>query len=156
MPLTDVDHGYDAMLRRFREASKGRAVDVGVMGSEATQSYEDGVTVADVAGWMEFNTYSGGVRSWLRDYVDPNKARLETALEEMAKRVVMGRIPSLDQGLSLIGPKIQKEIQARIKSGIAPPNAPATIARKRSSGTLRDKGQFWSSITWAFVKVGAT
>ncbi len=43
--------------------------------------------------------------------------------------------------------KIENAIIGKILSNAPPPNAPATIAKKRSSGTLRDTGEMLGHVT---------
>ena len=153
MAVSVRDHGYDALVAKLGPMARGRAVDVGIMGSEADQVYDGGETVADIASQHEFGL---GVpeRSFIRAYVDENRAEIERAIREMAKRVVSGELPSFDYGLNLIGVKVQKEIVVRIKAGIAPPLSQVTMDRKGSSVPLIDTGQLWSSITYALKQLG--
>lgn len=52
-------------------------------------------------------------------------------------------MPSL---LRQVGDHMVSSVQRRINSGIGPENAPLTVAVKRGSQTLRDRGQLLSSI----------
>jgi hypothetical protein len=145
-----VDRGA---LKLLRTLEKKGAIRVGVIGSEAAEKKlaRSGATadftVAQVAAKHEFGI---GVprRSWLRDYVDQNEAKIRKKLRKIADKVKKGEI-TLDAGLDALGADIVGEIQARISKSIPPPNSLRTRARKGSNTTLIDTGQFWSSITWA-------
>ena len=45
------------------------------------------------------------------------------------------------------GMDLRNEIIKKINSNIPPPNAPSTIKKKKSSKTLQDTGNLWTSIT---------
>ena len=153
MTVIDRDHGYAALFRRLATEQRGRVVDVGVMGQEGAGIYEGtGLTVADVASFHEFGR---GVpeRSFIRAYVDENRAKIEDRLRVMAKRVISGQLRSFEEGLELIGLRIQAEIQARIRGGISPGLSDATIESKGSSTPLIDTGQLLSSITYELRRI---
>ncbi len=101
------------------------------------------------------NEFGLGVpeRSFIRDWADQNQAKNEERLKAIGIQVLKGSY-TVDVGLGRLGALFQGEIQQRISSGIAPPNAPSTIARKESSTPLIDTGQLRSSILWKVTKVG--
>lgn len=146
-----VDRG-GAKLARFARNLRGpgAAVLVGVQGKEAkathrTEDGEEAQTVGEIASQHELGL---GVpeRSWLRDWVDENRAQIQEDLRRAMRLVLLGRMTK-EQAVSLLGVKYVGEIQARISAGIDPANAPSTIARKGSSTPLIDTGQFRSAIT---------
>lgn len=153
MAVTVRDNGYNAMRARVVEMAKQTVVDVGVQGNEASAEHAGGKTNADVATWMEFGTSKLPQRSWLRDYVDENEAKIKRNIILVIQKVVKGDLASVDQAMELVGIKIQEDILARIKSGIAPPLAASTEARKGHSTPLIHTRQFIDSITYA-VKHG--
>lgn len=135
------------MLVRVAKMKKG-AVDVGIfadLGSAQKNKAAAGLTVLDVATFHEFGL---GVpeRSFLRGYVDENKARIRGMIKSLATMVQQGKLDQ-DTALEKLGLTIVGEIQKRIAKGIPPPNAESTIARKGSSTPLIDTGQLRSSIT---------
>lgn len=139
--ITDKDKGYAALFKRLD--GKLRTLSVGVHSEEGGAS--DGkLTVAEVATINEFGM---GVpeRSFIRAWADENQASNESALRAIGQAVVKGTFTA-DQGLDRAGLLFVGQIQARISSGIAPPNAPSTIARKGSSTPLINTGQLRSSI----------
>jgi hypothetical protein len=63
------------------------------------------------------------------------------------RTVIEGKRTS-DQVLEILGQRAVGQIQERIASGIAPANAPSTVAKKGSSTPLIDTGVLRSSITY--------
>lgn len=152
MPITDTDRGAKALSDRLAAAAKTRpVVDVGVLGDASGKAYTDsGTTTVEVATWNEFGI---GVpeRSFIRAYVDENRAELEGRLQKMGKALIAGEIPSINIGLEGMGALIAVEIVKRIRDGIEPDNSEATKIRKAGSASanttpLIDTGQLVSSI----------
>lgn len=131
------------MIDEFIRALRDRGyVDVGVMGDE---SYEDGVTVVDVARWAEFGL-GQPQRSWLRATVDMNRAKINDRIRKEMKAVFQGK-RSMRQALDRVGLYVVGLIQQRIADGIEPANAESTVAQKGSSKPLIDTGQLRGSIS---------
>lgn len=142
------------------------AVLVGVQGEKAKDLHEQGMpdgfaklvagdkkakgeapplTMAEIANLHEFGL---GVpeRSWLRGWVDESEKTIRNDLRRAVSRIIEGKL-TVTQAAEVLGVKYVGAIQTRIANGIEPPNAPATIAAKKSSKPLIDTGQFRSSIT---------
>lgn len=124
---------------------------IGVIGNEAVTEHGMGseLTVAEIATIHEFGTQRIPRRSWLRDYVDGNKARIEVMLRNVAKR---GFIAGLGSTLETFGVVMVGEIQDRISDRIPPPLSSRTKSRKGSDVPLVDTGQLRSSITYQVVQ----
>lgn len=156
--VTDRDNGYKALFNRLARQNQGRVVDVGVIGSKAAGIYEGtGLTVADVASFHEFGR---GVpeRSFIRAYVDEHRNEIEDLLRKTALRVISGELRSFDQGLNLVGLKIQGEIQNRMISRPADwPDMDEDYAEKYHGGNVRSQlqlhGQLINSITYELRRV---
>ncbi len=146
--IKDVDKGLKKCLETLSKTKQG-IVRVGVLadkgGSEA-KTQNSALSVLDVA---IFNEFGLGVpeRSFIRAYVDENKAKIQTWIRVLAKQIADGKLEP-KQALEQLGLKVQGGIQARIAKGVPPPNAEATIRRKGSSKPLIDTGQLRSSITY--------
>jgi hypothetical protein len=84
-------------------------------------------------------------RSFIRAWADENEQRNKANLRKIAEEVFDGKY-DIRTGLDRLGLLFVGKIQARIKGHIAPPNAPSTIAKKKSSTPLINLGQLWSSI----------
>lgn len=137
-----VDRGARALLTRLRASAT--AVEVGVLGADASKEESEGVTVADVARWAEFGI-GQPQRRWLGGWIDENQAALLERVRIESRAVIAGD-RTKPEALARLGLWIQGGIQQRIANGIEPPNAESTIERKGSSTPLIDKGQFRSSI----------
>lgn len=103
-------------------------------------------TVLEIAIYNEFGTEDIPERSFLREWVDINKDKINKAYKVMMKAVAEGQY-TRPQALNILGLKFVGEIQKRMSGSIPPPNAPSTVAKKGSAVTLIDTGQLRSSIT---------
>lgn len=137
-----VDRGARALLTRLRAAAT--AVEVGVLGADASKEESEGVTVADVARWAEYGI-GQPQRRWLGGWIDENQAALLERVRIESRAVIAGD-RTKPEALARLGLWIQGGIQQRIANGIEPPNAESTVERKGSSTPLIDKGQLRSSI----------
>ena len=110
-------------------------------------------TVAQYASYNEFGTTRIPPRPFLRP-------TLEERQEEWTEAIKGSASASLKSGqfnnrsiLELIGQRAVKDVQARIKSNVPPPNAPATVARKKAKGidpviTLVETGLMHASVEY--------
>lgn len=111
-------------------------------------------TVAEVA---MFNEFGLGVpqRSFVRAWADENEAENRENLRKIGQAVVKGKLPGgPKQGLERFGLLAQGGIQKRMADGVPPPNAPSTVAQKKSSKPLIAGGQLRSSVTYKVFKPG--
>ena len=140
-----VDNGANQVLADLK---KKVAVRVGIFGGADSE-------IAYIAAIHEFGTEIAGKsnsvkiprRSWLRDYVDQNNAKIKKRLRLSAVHAFRPG-GDLRKTFDALGSVIAGEIQQRISAGIAPPNAESTIAQKGSSKPLIDRGILRTSITW--------
>jgi hypothetical protein len=145
----------------MRQLKQKTTVVVGVIGSDGTmRHFGSRMTVAEIAGVHEFGTRSAGRnhnitiprRSWLRDYVDENKAKIGTRLRKTAIRAIdTGK--TIKKVMETFGVVTVGEIQERIAKGIPPANAMSTVMHKtRGKGgattPLINTGQFRSAISY--------
>lgn len=92
-------------------------------------------------------------RSFIRSTVDAHaKGDWARESEALKKAVIDGM--TVDTALKRMGMLIKSAIQAKIRSNVPPPNAPATIDRKGSSKTLIDTGQLLNSIDYEVHREG--
>jgi len=138
--LTVSDRGYRDLMRRMRQASRGKAVVVGVL--DGDQPTGGGLTLGELAAVLEFGSTDGHIpeRSFIRAYIDENRTEIEAELRAITAKVIAGTLPSMDQGLRQLGAKMEAEIADRIRAGISPENAPSTVERKGSSTPLIASG----------------
>jgi hypothetical protein len=154
--VRSVDHGYDALLKRVFGFGHPTVV-MGILeadGAKAKKPWpeeaevEPGLTVIDVANWMEFGTDDDPPRSFIRKWFDEASPKMREDFVKLMQSVVRGT-RTKEQILELLGQRAVGEIQARISAGIDPPNTLATRKRKGSSKPLIASGQLRSSITYA-------
>lgn len=124
-------------------------VAVGVLGKNSDRAdAKSGITNAQLALIHEFGL---GVpeRSFLRATFDQLKDIWHAFVAKVFKPVADGKI-DLMKALALIGERVKSDIKRRITqgSGIPPPNAPSTIARKGSDRPLVDTGRLVGSIDY--------
>lgn len=141
-----VDRGASRLIQTVTSTGTLASVDVGVLEGKGGQTKGDGgPTVAQIAEWAEFGI-GQPMRSWLRDWITQSQAEILRVQREEYRRVLVGQ-QTKAKALARLGVWIVGQIQARIASGIAPPNAESTIRQKGSSTPLIDTGQLRSSIT---------
>lgn len=156
MSVTDTDHGYAALVERvFGLAQQKPVITIGIHEEEGAGAHptedeiEETVTILLVAIFNEFGTSDGHVpeRSFIRAWFDEAEPELRKDLVTLMRSVVAGKRTSREI-LELMGQRAVGQIQQRISSGIAPPNAPSTIRQKGSSTPLIDSGILRSSVTY--------
>ena len=178
--VIDIDRGWKAIKRDLLAiAQNDYGVDVGIIGSNATETHEGEVenvfgkatigfpakkpTNAEVGTFHEFGTIAGGSarsggviigtpeRSFIRSTIDEKKALISRLFERVAKGIYDRRI-AVKWGLNMIGLQAVTWIKRKIQKGIPPPLALSTIARKKSSKPLIDTGQLIGSLTYEVRK----
>lgn len=137
-----------AATRRLEKLTKemsDKCVEIGF--NEQSGSYENGITMAQVAAWNEFGTERSPSRPFMRqtikDYQDDIMKFTTESLRSAAEshgdvKTVLNQVGSYTKG------KMQKEI----RDGEWTPNAPSTIARKGSDKPLIDTGQMRQRIVY--------
>lgn len=91
-------------------------------------------------------------RSFMRSTFDENVDKIQRQMANQYKLVIEGKRSVYDALLS-VGLRHGDDIKRKIRSGIAPPNAASTIARKKSSKTLIDTGAMLQSVTATVKKI---
>lgn len=156
--------GVEVDDKRWREILKvaatlaTRVVKVGVIGSEAANETEDGITLGRLAGVHEFGAAIkiGSTviiipeRSFIRAPIAAQRGAYSDFVAKNIGRILLGKV-SVDRALGLLGARAVGDIQKAIAAGIQPENAPATIKRKGSSKPLVDTGLLRQSVTFAVV-----
>lgn len=143
MTVIDRDLGYDEMRELLTRLAgvKSMTVLVGVRAHH-------GKKLARIAAINEFGAPNKRIpeRSFLRATVDQNQARYIGLIEKTVDRLLDGETP--DRSLGLIGMVVVGDVQRRIRGRINPPNAPYTIAKKKSDVPLIDTGRLRQSIDY--------
>jgi hypothetical protein len=152
VPFKLTDKGKGELAKRGKSyAQSGR---IGIQGSKASAPHGQGKgqTIGEIAAEHELGL---GVpqRSFLRVFCDQNDKEIRTWLKAAALKIELGA-STPDREVGLICARIQAGVQEFIANGqVEPPNAPATIARKKSSTPLIDTGQLRSAITWELEQI---
>jgi hypothetical protein len=163
MSVTDKDKGFKALFARLKGA-KDLVLTVGVHGSEGQEPHGNvdaegnalppgPLTVADIATVHEYGLGTSPERSFIRAWADEQATKNNQTLAAIGKAVVQGKFTA-EQGLERAGLRFVGDIQKRIKGNIPPPLMARTVARKKSSTPLINKGQLWSSIRHRVHKGG--
>lgn len=135
MAVEDRDLGYTHIIQSLEDL--GGTVEVGVFANAGTD--DDGKTsLADVAIWNEYGTEHIPARPFVRKTVDRNAKKWDKTAAQLTGKVIDGM--SADQALELLGEEAKKDMRNMITYGSFAPNAPATIAKKKSSHPLIDSG----------------
>lgn len=143
----DRDRGWRRIEREVRRSRGKPHVQVGVFGVEAAKDH-GGIPNVDVAAIHELGLDPRiPERSSIRGTVDERRKRITTAIRKSADLTLQGLL-SMHAALERVGLYVQGQIRQRISTGIPPPNAPATVARKGSSTPLIDTGQLRASIDY--------
>lgn len=122
-------------------------------GQATAASYPDGTSVVDVAFWNNYGTKNqeGGVAIPARRFMDigGRRASQETLpyLKKMVPKINEGKIKEEDVA-EVIGNKAVAILKKEITELSEPPNAPATIAKKKSSNPLIDTGLMRQTVTF--------
>lgn len=153
-----VDDEWRKLLNRVTKLGALK-VKIGIVGSEANNEAAPGITMARLAGVHEYGAaiQRGDVvtlipeRSFIRSTIAANNNYVRE-IEKLGAAVIDGKRDER-QALGLLGAKIAADIKKRIAEGIAPPNAPSTIAAKGSSTPLIDTGRLRNAVTWAVVPI---
>lgn len=133
--VVDKDLGWAAWFDSMKEI-RTSYVKVGVL--DDGQTYEDGLTVAEIAAVHEFGTEDGRIpeRSFVRATFDLESAALTKLAEKLFQRVVFGKMSTTD-ALNVLGAQLAADIKRRIQQGIDPPNAMRTALAKVMKGKTR-------------------
>lgn len=138
--VTDVDHGYDALVRDMRKLRSSRVL-VGILQDKGGEmDDEGGITLVGYASVNEFGSEDGRVpeRSFLRSTVDRNKNEyadeIKVVLGSSVDRVIKGSqggmLKEIERGLGRLGLRAVRDVKDTIRDLRDPPNAPSTLERK--------------------------
>jgi len=150
------DTGYRRILKTLAGLRSKPYVKIGV--TEKSDDRDDGADNFIVAVCNEFGTSikagrSGGQiilipeRSFIRSNHDENQNKYQKRVKEYKDQILAGRMTT-DEALKKIGLEVQRDVRKKIVDIKEPPNAPATIARKKSENPLVDTGQLIGAIDY--------
>jgi hypothetical protein len=157
MGITHKHTGIDPakMLAKIAEEYGDAYVSVGVHTNENGDYEGTNVTTAQVALWNEFGTTRPGAkyptpeRSFLRSTEREQRAGTTKLQATLLAECLTGKM-NPEKALKTLGTRLMFAVQNKIKSNIAPPNAPWTLRRKKElkqgTTTLIATGQLLRSI----------
>lgn len=146
--IEDVDTGWKTLLRRMATWEE-LGIRVGVLSDEPHGDEEGAITLGELAAVMEFGTEDGHIpaRPFLRPVFDERREEIYSYYEKLLGRMIDGELTE-KQVHDLLGARLTVYVKERIRSSVPPPNAPSTVAKKRSTTTLIDTRQLLNSVTW--------
>ena len=154
MAVTDIDKGYDNLVAELGSMDQPYVL-VGIRQDKGGQvELGEELTLAAIASVNEFGSEDGHVpsRPFLRFTVDSNQAEYVAELGEIIGRAVDGKATT-EEGLTKLGLKAVRDVQATITTNDFKENAQATKDAKGSTSPLIDTGRLRQSIDF---EVGGT
>jgi len=144
----NIDDRVWKKIKLNLKKAESQYVKVGIVGSSAGETNEEGFTMVELAAVHEFGSPSNNIpeRSFIRRTFAVKETLLKDFTADLAKKVVMNKI-TIENALEILGQWGAAEIKNTIKEGVTPPLKPATIAAKGSSLPLVDTGQMLNSIS---------
>lgn len=146
--FTATGPGLKSIAERLKQAAT-LEVRVGVLGTGGSR--ESGLTNADLMVIHEFGTENVPERAPLRTTFDAKHREWVILSKKLLSALIAGRVET-EQALGLLGAQAVADIQAQIRAGLPPPNAPSTIRRKGSSTPLIDTGRLLMSLAWQVLR----
>ena len=116
--------------------------------------------ILERAVFNEMGTKTIPERPALRNAMRANRSKYQRAI----KAEMRSLLKTIEAGGSISGAKVgimsrlgilgQGDVQSEITSLQSPPNAPSTIARKKSSNPLIETGQMRAAVSWQLIEEG--
>lgn len=149
--VVDTDMGMEAVVAEIEKLNNSY-VTVGFQQGTVTRSQtkgqrskKAGLSMPQIAAQNEFGTDIIPARPFMRTAVDSNREKINKAISGQYDKIVLGE-STVKKSLNLLGLYMTGLIQKQIRATHYPPNAPSTIARKKSSHPLIDFGQMIQSV----------
>lgn len=136
-------------LEKLTKEMTQMRVDVGF--NESSGSYEEGVTLAQVAAWNEYGTEHSPSRPFMRQTMKDHQDDI-TKVAAAALRDAAASRGDIQPVLNKIGAYTKSCMQKEIRDGGWVANAPSTIAKKGSSRPLIDTGRMRQSVVYKIEK----
>ena len=138
----------------FKQIEELRKLQVRVGFQHGEVASSDGADIADVAAWNELGTAHSPPRPFLRQSVENNESVIAAMCKQQLVAIIKGQATAQD-ALQALGVMQKALIQKTIKSGEFEPNAPSTIAKKKSNVPLIDTGRMRQSVNFVIKEKGA-
>lgn len=143
----------------IKDKLKSGGVETGVLYGAGDHPNADGVSMVELAIWMEFGTWrksgsrSGASvewsppRSFIKSTADDKRDEYRALQKKLLALVLKGKM-TVERAESIIGMKVQSDIQLTILELVTPPNTESTIKAKKSDNPLIEDGHLQGSIKW--------
>lgn len=145
--ISGVQSVQDAIAKELKKYTDAPSVVVGIRGEAGKHEGTD-ITMAQLGAIHEFGTPTIPERPFLVPGVK--------AAESDITKAVIKFLPKdgMDRTLGLVGQIAQNSVQKYMRDLKTPPNAPSTIAAKKSSNPLIDTGALIGSISYEVTTDG--
>ncbi len=156
--MQDIDKGLDNIMKEINSFNS-MYVKAGVVEGAGSK---DGVSIAQYASWNEFGVpgkasskkmWKIPPRPFIGGWATNKKKNINLVIQKLFATVQSGQ-STADVALKKLGQYAQDGIKSYIRTGGFTPNAPSTIAKKKSSTPLIDSGTMRNSIRYE-VKYGS-
>ncbi len=152
--ITDKDYGWKELKKELQKLEKKPFTKVGILEGKGSKLYSDSSQkVIDVAVANEFGTAKIPARPFMRKSYDENITQYNRLFKRAYNNIIDGK-STVKTSLGKIGLFAENKTKKRLRSGPWTPNAPSTIAKKKSSRPLIDTGQLVNSIVSKTVMNG--
>jgi len=129
--VIERDLGWRKIAAHVKGTGRSVVAKVGVQGSKAEESYEEGSTNLVVMSAHEFGLGRVPERAPMRSTFDLNRKKYEKETDAVEKRFVE-KTESLEAGVRMLGERYRGDIDARIRGGeIKPALSEEYFERKR-------------------------
>lgn len=145
-----IDRGEKRFKAQLMNLS-GSFVDTGFFGG-IKRDEGSPVSIAEYAFYNEMGArdpkrnWTLPERSFIRSVIDANGKKYQLFLNEKLMDIAFGKTTA-ERVLKTLGIRIEGDIKKKITELMEPPNAPSTIARKKSSNPLIDSGTMRNAVT---------
>lgn len=152
--ITDKDYGWKDLKKELQKLENKPFTKVGILEGKGSKLYSNSSQkVIDVAVANEFGTAKIPSRPFMRKSYDENITQYNRLFKRAYNNIIDGK-STVKTSLGKIGLFAENKTKKRLRSGPWTPNAPSTIAKKKSSRPLIDTGQLVNSIVSKTVMNG--
>lgn len=163
--VKSVDKGWKSLSKTMKAiAQSDSKVHVGILGGKRNSRKGEPLTNVELGFVHEFGTARVPERSFIRSTFEVNREKYAGILKRLVPQIYAQKM-TVAQVLNILGATMAADIKKRMADGeIKPPNAPATLERKRAKSyrgaakgepkALIDTAQLLGSVTWALHMKG--
>jgi len=141
--------GHDRITQQgkqfYRQINELKKMQVRVGFQRGYASSEGSADIVDIAAWNELGTAKVPSRPFLRQSTDKNRVRISAMCKAQLQAIARGEATA-ESALNAIGAMQVGLVQNEIRNGEFVPNAPSTIAKKKSDQPLIDSGTMRQSV----------